>query len=196
MPSGDIYEVLFDQTYGAQRLNTTFYLFQDSADGTGDPRENAIVGLHDLIQSAWSACTVATWDIVQGRARRITPTETQPFYKAYSDSGDQAGYGVAPQSVATISQKNSTSGKFGNGRVFLSGTPMDKQSNGRNTLAQMDLLSTLADLLVDPVVESGYTFSQGVWSKNATAFYKTTQVNVEGSLTSLRSRMPPADAGS
>jgi hypothetical protein len=196
MPANDLYEVLFDQTYGSQRLNTSFYLFQESADGGGDAREAAIVGLADLISTAWQNCCVVSWEIVQGRARRIIPVQTQPFYKAYSLNGTHVGYGIPPQSVAQISQKNSTTGQFGNGRIFLSGTPHDKQANGRNTLAQMDLLTILADLLVEPVVEGGYTFTQGIWSPSAASFYKTTQVNAEGTLANLNSRKPPADVGS
>jgi hypothetical protein len=195
MPANDLYEVLFDQTYGNQRLNTSFYLFQESADGGGDAREEAITGLWNLIGSAWTACFVADWLMVQGRARRIIPVQTQPFYKAYSENGDAPTVGLPPQSVAQITQKNSTTGQFGNGRIFLSGTAHDSQSNGRNTLAQMDLLSTLADLLVEPVVQGGYTFTQGIWSATAASFYKTTQVNVEGTLANLNSRKPPADVG-
>jgi hypothetical protein len=196
MPANDLYEVLFDQTYGAQRLNTSFYLFQESADGGGDARECAIVGLYDMISVAWADSCSDQWQLVQGRARRILPVQTQPFYKAYSLLGSNAEPGLPPQSVSQITQKNSTTGQFGNGRVFISGTPRDKQSNGRNTLAQMDLLTILADLLVEPVVEGGYTFTQGIWSQTAASFYKTTQVNVEGTLTNLNSRKPPADVGS
>jgi hypothetical protein len=196
MPANDLYEVLFDQTYGAQRLNTSFYLFQESADGGGDAREAAIVGLFDLINLAWADCCSIYWELVQGRARRIIPVQTQPFYKSYSKKGANLVDGIPPQSVAQITQKNSTTGQFGNGRIFLSGTPNDKQSNGRNTLAQMDLLTIMADLLVEPVVEGGYTFTQGIWSPTAASFYKTTQVNVEGTLANLNSRKPPADVGS
>jgi hypothetical protein len=196
MPANDLYEVLFDQTYGAQRLNTSFYLFQESADGGGDAREAAIVGMYDLISTAWSNCVGADWNLVQGRARRIIPVQTQPFYKAYNLNGSELISGLPPQSCGVITQKNSTTGQFGNGRIFLSGTPQDKQSNGRNTLAQMDLLTILADLLVEPVVEGGYTFTQGIWSPTAASFYKTTQVNVEGTLANLNSRKPPADVGS
>jgi hypothetical protein len=195
MPANDLYEVLFDQTFGNQRLNTSFYLFQESADGGGDAREAAIVGLYDLISAAWADCVVDTWELVQGRARRIIPVQTQPFYKAYSLDGAVAWGSCPAQSCAVITQKNSTTGQFGNGRVFLSGIPTNHQSNGRNTLAAMDLLSILADLLVDPVIEDGYTFTQGIWSPSAASFYKTTQVNVEGTLSNLNSRKPPADVG-
>jgi hypothetical protein len=195
MPANDLYEVLFDQTYGDQRLNTSFYLFQESADGGGDAREAAIVGLWDLIGSAWTDCISADWLMVQGRARRIIPVQTQPFYKAYSVPGGQLVNGIPPQSCGVITQKNSTTGQFGNGRIFLSGTPKDKQSNGRNTLAQMTFLGVLADLLVEPVVEGGYTFTQGIWSATAASFYKTTQTNYEGTLANLNSRKPPADVG-
>jgi hypothetical protein len=195
MPANDLYEVLFDQVYGDQRLNTSFYLFQESADGGGDARVAAIDGLFDKLKTAWSNCCTDSWAIVQVRARRILPVQTQPFYSASVQPGAVIVGGLPPQSCAVISQKNSTTGQFGNGRVFLSAIPKTHQSNGRNTLAAMDLLTILADLLVEPVVEGGYTFTQGIYSQTAASFYKTTQVNVEGTLANLNSRKPPADVG-
>lgn len=163
MPDGDIFELNVDHTYNGQNLTNVLHFEQDGTDGSGSNLEALELVWFDNFRVPHKALLVDSVNIVQLRARRLFPTQTQQRLLAINESGDVAEIGLPPQQCAILSQKGERGGpkgRRGAGHMKISGVPITEVDTGRVSAAYATLMNTLGLVfmakLTNPI--SGFTF--------------------------------------
>lgn len=163
MPSGDIYEVNLDHTYGGQNLTNVLHFQQDGTDGTGTARDALADIWDDNFKAPHKALLVDSVLLVQLRIRQLFPTQTQQQLVTINETGDVMTNGLPPQQCAILSQKGirgGPKGRRGAGHMKISGVPVGAVDAGRVNLNYAGDMNTLGLVFADKLTDipTGYTF--------------------------------------
>ncbi len=166
MASGDIYELTVDQTYGGQDIVNVHHFVQIGDDGSGDARDALTKMWDDDFKTPFLAVVVDVLNVVQVKARRLFPTQTQQFFLAVGETGTQVQTGLPPQQCAILAQVGTRFGNRGRGYMKISGVPITEVDSGRITAAYATLLNTLGTehSTNHTASPSGYVFHGAVLS--------------------------------
>jgi len=166
MAAGDVYELRLNWLQANQKLATVMHAVQHDGDGTGDGR-TAVLGVWgDNLQVPLLALLSSELLLASAQCRKIKPTKTQPFFDTVNDPGTISSEALPPNSCYLINTYGQTTGRKGNGRMYIPGVPRSAQNNGRILSSFVTGLQTWANLL-NNVYEgdpSGFHFKFCVYS--------------------------------
>lgn len=167
MPAGDVYELTIDSTYNAQSIANVLHFTQIGADGGGLGEEAVPAMFASVFLQPWAAMICNTYQFLQSRCRRITPTETQQFVSPINVFGDDVRQDSPTHLTAILRTYGTTTGRKGTGGIKFCGFSIDSYREGRIGGPFAGLGKVLGELmeLDQSDVGSGYIFHASVFSR-------------------------------
>jgi hypothetical protein len=165
MPAGDIYECVYDLTYGGQNIASVFHFVQIGTDGAGDPRTSVNLMFLNEFKTQYLFGLVDGLVGVGIRTRRIKPTETQALSASTTTAGNLAVPGLPPNQVGIMRTYGPILraippllGTRGIGRIMIPAIPEEDVEAGRLNVDQIGFRNNFADKLIDDQDDGSTSF--------------------------------------
>jgi len=165
MPQNDEFQATYIQSVHNTRITNVFTYQQTSGDGTGSARLALATAFFasPIITNFVAVCGAAWGDLCLEVRQLDLPG--QDFFRVLSAPSVGAGDTLNPATAAQLALFPSTGGPGQQGSVYVAGIQSALEDENNLTNAAYLLMVALAESMIPPLTNSGYTFQMGLPSR-------------------------------
>ena len=172
MAANDVYSLSLDSLYNGQNTVNVMHFKQVGADGTGDARNSLNIMFDITLRTLFEPLFTDETTMVQTRARRLFPTETQTLTGALGDPGTETSNGLPPQCCAILRLVGNRGAGRGSGSLKLGQIGEGFVDEGRVDASYVALAQSLGNQLAQDIVEGtfNWTWRCVIWNPGDNTF--------------------------